>query len=70
VWGVFLVGLSVPSGRQLVISSRRLPFGGESIIYFRTLNDYRRLRAKPKKAIDSGSLEEDSSALRLRLRSR
>jgi len=26
-------------------SPRRLPFGGESIIYFRTLDDYRRLRA-------------------------
>ncbi len=26
-------------------SPRRLPFGGDRIIYFRTLNDYRRLRA-------------------------
>jgi 3-phenylpropionate/trans-cinnamate dioxygenase ferredoxin reductase subunit len=27
---------------------RRLPFGGEDVIYFRTLNDYRRLRALAK----------------------
>jgi 3-phenylpropionate/trans-cinnamate dioxygenase ferredoxin reductase component len=26
-------------------ATRRLPFGGESVIYFRTLEDYRRLRA-------------------------
>ncbi len=26
-------------------TSRRLPFGGDSVIYFRTLDDYRRLRA-------------------------
>jgi NADPH-dependent 2,4-dienoyl-CoA reductase/sulfur reductase-like enzyme len=30
-------------------SPRHLPFGGESIIYFRTLDDYRRLRALTEK---------------------
>ncbi len=30
---------------------RRLPFGGERVVYFRTLDDYRRLRADPGRRV-------------------
>ena len=44
---------------------RRLPFGGDDIIYFRTLDDYRRLRALPRaRASGSRSSAAGSSAPR------
>jgi 3-phenylpropionate/trans-cinnamate dioxygenase ferredoxin reductase component len=33
---------------------RRLPFGGDSVVYFRTLDDYRRLRRGGKRAVVIG----------------
>ena len=35
-------------------SPRRLPFGGESVVYYRTLDDYRRLRRGGKRAVVIG----------------
>lgn len=51
-------------------SPRHLPFDGESIIYYRTLDDYRHLRGLTEKGDRFAALEEGSSAPKSRRRSR
>ena len=46
-------GASFPFDQLLLATGgkpRRLPFGGDDVTYFRTLADYRKLRAEPKRA--------------------